>query len=415
MAADPYNKLARILRTTPEALLALDEKMSAVTGQEGVMEAVVKENDIVVDRILAEFGLTRRDTAQTVYDALVRRLVQLDKHLDELLDRSADHYEKMCEAALKVYTPPQGLFIRREKVAGLLEKYPPENMLKHFGYGSVAELLEKEGFSSVVSALRFTQPEDWMHQFFDQAYAGLTKDDFQERQVELVVLDKKWLQVAEKFMEKKYHNVSHLKEFGVIFMIPLPNDEPGEMLRTFTLMLHYLHEVPFYASLIRKFMDDADFAEKFTSLLRGDVPSAPLPDHGKTVWRVVQRYLAKNDENDPRLLEQHVNPEAEHWLRAEEDLGRLSRMMGAHDGHLDLGFWTGLDFVGDFFKDAAGREQLVSFGLIDLIMSLVTRGEVKFLYHQQEALWNKLFSEYMGREQMDRLVEENIIKGFIEL
>ena len=202
------------------------------------------------------------------------------------------------------------------------------------------------------------------------------------------------------------------------------------MLRTFTLILHYLHEVPFYAALTRRFMADADFAKKFTSLLRGDVSSGPLPDHCKVVWRVVQRYLAKQDENDPRLLEQHVNPEAEHWFRAEEDLGRLSRMMGPQDGHLDLGFWTGLDFVGDFFPSAhstiaqggersrttsSGQAKLVSFGLIDLIMSLVTKGETKFLYHQPEALWNKLFSEYMGREKMNQLVEENIIKGFIEL
>ena len=48
-------------------------------------------------------------------------------------------------------------------------------------------------------------------------------------------------------------------------------------------------------------------------------------------------------------------------------------------------------------------------------MSLVKKGEVKYLYHQQEALWNKIFSEYMGHEQMNSLIEDNIIKGFITL
>ena len=60
----------------------------------------------------------------------------------------------------------------------------------------------------------------------------------------LKILEPQWLDVAEKFLEKKYHNVSHLKEFGVIFVIPLKIDMPGETLRLFTLILHYLNEVP---------------------------------------------------------------------------------------------------------------------------------------------------------------------------
>ena len=41
--------------------------------------------------------------------------------------------------------------------------------------------------------------------------------------------------------------------------------------------------------------------------------------------------------------------------------------------------------------------------------------EVKYLYHQQEALWNKIFVEYMGRERLNQAIEENIIDGFIVL
>ena len=130
---------------------------------------------------------------------------------------------------------------------------------------------------------------------------------------------------------------------------------------------------------------------------------------------VVQRYLAKDDENDPRLFMPHVNPEAEHWFKAEGDLDRLSRMLGNNESRLNLGYWTGLDFVGDFFRNEKNEDQLVSFDLIDLIMSVVKKGEIKYLYHQQEALWNKIFSEYMGRERMNVLIEENIINGFIEL
>ena len=397
--------------------------MGKITGQDGVMEAVANQNDILVSKTLAELSLTRNSTAEEVYTALISRLINLDQNLYELLDRPdlskmSVTCGKLCEIALKLFSPPKGLFIKKERVAELLEKYRPENLLNHFGYTSAKELLDKEGFASVVSALRFTQSTDWMHKFFDVAYNELKPEDFEERDVELKVLETKWLAVANKFLEKKYHNISHLKEYGVIFIIPLPIDTPGETMRMFTLIMHYLHEVPFYSDLFREFMNDPDFIDKFKSLLRGDVSDkmieSMISQSDRPVWRVVQTYLAKDDEHDFRLFEPHVNPEAEHWFKVSEDLERLARMLPS-EGEVSLGYWAGLDYVGDFFKDQKGQEQLVSFDLIDLIMSLVKKGQVKYLYHQQEALWNKIFSEYVGRERMNELIEENIINGFIKL
>jgi hypothetical protein len=138
--------------------------------------------------------------------------------------------------------------------------------------------------------------------------------------------------------------------------------------------------------------------------------------------RIVQRYLAKDDPNDFRLFDPHVNPEAEHWYKAEGDLTKLDDMPFAKKlGEQVFGVWQKLDFVGEFFPSFAeateGRpdEELVSFDLIDLVMSLVKKGEIKYLYHQQEALWNKIFVEYLGRDKMNELIEENIINGFIKL
>src|SRR3989338_4105644 len=362
---DSYNKIARILRVSPELLLNLDQKMSAISGQEGVIEDIANQNEILVSRTLAELGLNKDSMAEEVYDALVSQLVHLDQHLFEALDKPdlaqmSVVCGKMCEMAFRTFTPPKGLFIKREKIAELLDKYKPDNLLNHFGCKTAQELIDKEGFAPVVSALRFTQNQEWMHKFFSESYGSLTPDDFEERDVELIVLDQKWLSVAEKFLEKKYHNISHLKEYGVIFVVPLPIDTQGETMRMFTLILHYLHEVPFYSALFRRFMENGDFIPKLQSLLRGDVSEEKMQDGGKVIWRVVQRYLAKDDELDFRLFEPHVNPEAEHWFRAEEDLGRLSRMLGKNEGRLNLGYWTGLDFVGDFFySTSSGQDQLV--------------------------------------------------------
>ena len=78
---------------------------------------------------------------------------------------------------------------------------------------------------------------------------------------------------------------------------------------------------------------------------------------------IIQRYLAKDDENDHRLFLPHVNPEALHWDRAETALAKIE----------GLDFWKDLDLVGDFFRIETGGEILVSFNLVDTIMSLVKR------------------------------------------
>jgi hypothetical protein len=418
--SDVHNKLARILRASPESLLDLEKTLNSITDKSGVIEKIVQENEILVTRTLEELGLSGRECrAKEVYDILVKRLAHMDEHLYGFLDKPdlsklSVNCGKLCEMAMALNKPKPGFFIKKEKAIELLEKFPPQNLLDHFGYKTAGELVEKQGFSSVFSALRFAQDQDWMHEFFDKVYDSLSADDFEERQVELKILEPQWLDVAEKFLQKKYHNVSHLKELGIIFVIPLPIDTPGETIRMFTLMLHYLNEVPFYSKLFKKFSSEQDFTEKLKSLLRGDVPEGQRPDNRS--FRIVQRYLAKDDVNDFRLIEPHINPEAEHWYKAEGDLGRITSLVGGKGR--TYGYWQGLDFVGDFFKDGLGGngdETLVSFDLIDLVMSLVKKGEVKYLYHQEEALWNKIFIEYLGRDKLDELIENNIIGGFIKL
>ena len=411
---DSYIKLAKIFRTKPEVLVDFAAKMEKLTGKKEVIENLMEENTILVRRTLEELGLGDRECkAEEVYQILIKRLEHLDDHLYRYLDKPdlsqmAHVCGKLCDTAVELAKPKKGFFIKQERAIAMLEKFPPKNLLDHFGCTTIGELIEKQSFASVFAALRFTQTNEWMHEFFDKGYADLTADDFEERDVELKVLEQEWLNVAEKFMKKKHHNVSHLKELGIIFIVPIKIDIPGETARMFTLLLHYLNEVPFYTKLIRQYSQEPNFVSKLQSLLRGDVPEGPAPENS---FRIVQRYLAKDDENDFRLLEPHVNPEAEHWYKAEGDLGRLA-MHGDASGHT-LGYWQGLDFVGDFFPNLNGGEELISFDLIDLIMSVVKNGEAKYLYHQEEALWNKLFIEYIGRDRLNQLIEENIIKGFI--
>ena len=390
--SDPFNYLAKILRVDSALLSDLDKKMSLISGQKQVIEKIVEKNDLLVSQALLELGLSKENSAQKIREALQGRIINLDKNLP------AD-WQGLCQTALNLVDVKTGFFIKKERAIELLKKYPPQNIE-----------VDEADFESVFSALRFTQTTDWMHNFFDKAYNDLKPDDFEERPIQLKVLEEKWLGVAESFLEKKYHNVSHLKELGIIFIIPLKLDTPGEILRIFTLLLHYLNEVPFYSKLFRKFSNEENFIENLKSLLRGDVldvKNAQSLIRHNTNWLIVQRYLAKDDANDPRLFMPHVNPEAEHWLKAQQSLGKLGP---------DFEFWKELDFVGDFFPStSSGQVELASFDLVDLVMTLVKKGSAKYLYHQQEALWKEIFIGYFGRERMNELIENNIIKGYIDL
>ncbi len=364
-----YDKLARILGTTEEALLSLDNKMSAVSGKTGVLDEI----SLAGPNFISE------------------ELVGFNKKLED------DYGNRLGDAALRVFKPPAGFFIKKEKVAELLAKQPPQSLLDHFGYKDMTELLEKEGFASVVAALRFTQTQEWMHQFFDVAYANLKVDDFEDRDVEIKILDSKWQDIAQKFIGKKLHNVSHLKEHGVIFISPEQVSRSNETFRNFLLLLHYLHEVPFYSKLFRKYSHDSDFSTKLSSLLRGDVPENKIDAEHPNKWRIVQRYLAKDNHDDFRLSEHHVNPEAEHWYLVGQDLPKAELELGL----AGISKWLASDW-----SDS---------NLIDLVMSSVGENDSKYTYHQREALWNRIFVGYFGRDKMNELIEENIIRGFIEL
>lgn len=406
-------KIAHILRAKEETLARLEQDMDAVTGKSGILDFLVQENEKRTTQMLQRIDGTNL-TAEQIYESFKEYLERIDQRIYYLLGgpnlaNRNDACNKMCEAARSLRNIGRGFFIKKEKAIALLEKSPPTNLLDHFGYVTVRELIEKQGFASIFSALRFTQDTPWMHSFFENAYAGLTAEDFEEREVELKVLEPQWLTVAEKFLEKKYHNVSHLKEFGIIYIIPIPIDTPGETLRMFLLLLHYLNEVPFYSRLFRRFSQESNFVFKLKSLLRGDVPTIPTINHQPLTgnWMIVQRYLAKDDANDPRLFVPHVNPEAEHWYLATQQISQLQEA--------DLSQFHELHWTGKYFPTRDSTEELVSFDLVDLSMSLVKRGQIKYLYHQQEALWNQIFTEYLGRDRMNALIEKHIIEGFIPL
>jgi hypothetical protein len=415
MENNSISKLAAVLRIDRRKLLELGENLSAVTGKEGVLEAIWEENEKLITQRLDFLGLGRNVSAGKVYDALISKVEADDYAICKgigcsMRDPAASH--AVCDFVAKLEPLPTGFFLKKEKAKELLKKEPPQKIMAALGYTSIEEMLEKEDLSEIMSALRFLEDAEWQNKVFFRQYETLTPSDFEERKIELRPLGEKWAKAAEKFVSKKYHNVSHLKELGVIFVIPIFLGVSGETLRLVALLLHYINEVKYYSDLFKYFSNDKNFAQSIVSLLRGDVIEKlpPLSSGNRQYFLIIQRYLAKDDENDWRLFEPHINPEALHWQRAEEAIIRIPEAMKIKN---EFEFWRDLGYVGDYFVSEVGVPVLVSFNIVDTVMALVRQKELlKYIYHHQEALWNKIFVSYFDESFMIDKIKQHILEGY---
>jgi hypothetical protein len=417
-------KIARILRIDKEELVKLNNGLEQKTGKSGVLEKIAGENETLLRKSLDFLGLGRNVSAFELYDSLISKVESDDMKIFEALGRPnleiPEQVQRVLDLARKLTDGYKGFFLKKDVAERLLRSEPPKQILKALGYKTVDAMLAKEDWLEIFSALRFLENPEWLNNVFFNQYKKLTPADFEERTITAKVLGKKWVRVAEKFVKKKYHNVSHLKELGVIFVIPKSLGVSGETLRLLALLLHYCHEIHFYSDLFRYFAKDKKtFSKNLIDLLKGYVSEYDLSDISVKKTRfpkflVIQQYLGKIDENDWRLFFPHVNPESIHWQKAENNIVLIEKFLPKiKDG---LHFWKDLDCVGDFFKDDVGREVLVSFNLVDIIMSLVMEKEmVKYLYHHQEALWNRIYSGYFGEKKLLNVIQKNISKGWFQV
>ncbi|MDZ4295946.1 MAG: hypothetical protein U1A16_01085 [Patescibacteria group bacterium] len=413
---------AKILRAEPAQLDKVVRLLEARSGRNEVLQSLQAENETKMSAAMERMGIEPNITLSDFFAVIGRWVKGSEATLLTALYATHDPQspegdfghlsEVLCNSAFAISGNQRGFFLKVGRARELLEKYPPPNILSHFGYKTTAELLTRENLFEVWAALRFAESREWMNGTFLKAYEGLTADDFEERVVRLFVLPKKWLDVAEKYVQKKFHNVSHLKEMGVIFVEPINDNAPGVYLRIFLLLLHYLHEVPFYSQLFRR-AQGPQFARKIISYLRGDVRELSDVEAENQVL-IIQRYLAKEDASDRRLFLPHVNPEAIHWHKAEGDFNAFAERSGGST----LAIWKDLDWVGGFLG-----ENPVAFNLIDAVMSVIggehspqeEKVEMKYRYHHQEALWNKIFFAHLGEKVVEEMILANLERGYLEL
>lgn len=443
MSKQAIQKVAKLLRTKEKVLFNLEKNMRRLTKKKDVLAEIAADNEKCINDRLKKINLKRGTDTCQVYQALIEKTKKDDEALSSYLQNPDFTRTQDCQLLLdkakEISQPKPGFFLKKGKAEELLRANPPQQILQALNYYTVANMLSHEDIWQVFCALRFVEDRQWLNEVFFKPYQNLKASDFEEREIKVMVLSEKWLTIGEKFVGKKLHHLSHLKELGIIFIIPFKSNYTGATLEVFTLILHYLYEIGFYVEIFRKYLARPDFGSAVIQALQGKVLSQIEPNRKKIIWQIIQRYLAKDDPSDPRLLEPHINPEAIHWRKAEKDIAHWAKK----EKKINLEFWDNLDFVGDFFAMPRGyscpldgldhrttnlaigaealkkgfSEMLVSFDLIDNVISLSRQSAVesKYLYHQQEALWNEIFVRYLGRDKLEEMILGNLDKGYIEL
>ena len=291
------SKLAKLLRTSDEVVLELEKKMEQISGKKGVIEKIVEENDKAVKRVLKQLKLKDDSLAELVFAGLINKVKEVDKALLDRFYKPEISTEKGCRSLINVAKELtgdlSGFFLKQEKAKELFRLNPPKQVMASLGYGSDLEkMLVQEDIFELFAALRIVEDSHWMNDVFLKPYQDLTKDDFEKRDIKVMVLPKKWVGIGQKFLGKKLHHMSHLKEMGLVFIIPVVEQHPGEIIYLFFMTLHYIYEVDWHARLFERYSKESDFVKKMIGALKVETSGLSLPDHGKMSWRIIPSYFA---------------------------------------------------------------------------------------------------------------------------
>lgn len=358
-----------------------------------------------------ELGLDPDDTeGKELYFALLNLIDKQEKHLvKQIGGKPSDTPEELMPLMIKAWdavkTPKSCWVIKNSVAKQMLKKMPPKAIMKHLGYRSVDSMLKRENLAEIYGALRFAEDPAWLNKFIT-LYKKLEPSDFETRQIKIVQMPaERWGELTKEFVHKKKHNITHLKELGVILMLPVSPDAHlrGITIFTLPLLFHYLNEIRLYSAFFKLKQVQPKFGEIIVETLIADPGKAAIMAGQHVHWRVIQRYFGKFEkESHPEIFEPHVQPEDLHWRRAEELLYEVDP---------ELEFWRDLDFVGVMHD-----KRPLTLNLLDIAASYVNQlpYEERAIYHFRESLWNEVFVRYMGQANLEQQVLEQLDNDLIE-
>jgi len=137
----PSEKMAKILRTKEDVILAIEEKMGKVTGKKNIVEKIIAENDMYASLILRELGVHKNPTASEVQAALIKKLKKDDQKLHEILRKpdgfTVEGSKTLLNFANELAQIPDLFVLKKDVAREIIKKNPPPNVMSALGYSTV--------------------------------------------------------------------------------------------------------------------------------------------------------------------------------------------------------------------------------------------------------------------------------------
>lgn len=395
-------KFLRDLLDAEEPLFSLSIRdLENVSGNQGADAKLMSDIIRMSHENMREMGLDPNETTgKELYQALLSRVEKDNLKLAKKIgandpDDVAHMVPYMVAAAESVKFNRRVFVLKHDKAKEMLCQMPPQNLMKKLGYNNVDDMFAGEDFDEMYTALRFSEGPEWLNEY-DEMFKNVTADDYEHRDIRIVAMDHdKYVDLAEHFVQKKLHNVTHTKELGVIVVVPMKQARmKGLPLKTLPLLFHYMNEIKLYSTFFKlKSKTAKKFGEVVMNTLIADTGTGAQMFGKHVHWRVIQRYLGRHrEEATPEAFEPHVHPEDLHWRRAEDLLYQIDP---------DLKFWKDRDYVAVMYDDFP-----VAINLFDVSFAYSNNEpyENRYAYHFRESLWNELFARYMGMANLSEQI-----------
>lgn len=393
--------LANILHTSRGHVQLAIQELEQVTGYQGIDAHMVADIRHEVLARAKDLQLDSEFTSTELYYALLLRYKEDNDRFGARLDLPTDARREAKTQALTafledVHIPRRGWFLRHGTMRRLLKQMPPRHIMKYLGYTRFDQMLKQEDIDMLFGAIRFAEPPDWLAQFVKQ-YKQLGPGDFEERDVRIISYPhERWEELSSSFTLFAQRYVTHLKEAGLVLLLPTPEDKPT-LLHQGAMAVRDIFEARSYSAFFKLSIGSPKFSHVLYDSIWDDAALIAATQHHGMPWRDFHKqYGSSLDKEHPSVLSPHLQPEDIAWRQVENVLSDM-------DGRMR--FWSTCHYAAHI-EDS----EVLSLNILDVARNAIfdLPLEQATCYYVRDALWGELMRRYLGESIFEQLVFERL-------
>ena len=321
-------RLARLLGTDEARLDAALEQIHRSLDGGAHDTSVMGDIAAILSRLTRSFGLDPADTTpEELYMSLRRRIKDDNVRLAGALGVSDADNPQIASPRIVAWArhhfTGEYMVIKQSSLKELLSKNPPKQVMKLLHYRSTPSLLKHETASQLIVLARYIEDDAWLARY-REGLTTLTRQDFELRPLEIVWFDKAVLAEALSRTEHRHHLVLHAKEVGCVGIAATSKTRSkGYVIRTLSLVHHYVHEIRYFSTLTKVLLSRGDFITAYVHALVDDheahIELARYPLH----WRSLHAAVHGAQIHD--VFPPHIDRDDWHTVSTNDVLGQLNQ------------------------------------------------------------------------------------------